>query len=427
MMKRSFVCIAVVLTTAWPAAVLGFFDSFIRDGVKPKDFERLTEKARRGRTHLARFGSGFFIAKNGYILTNQHVVDGAAEVVVVHEETAYMANVVAKSKEKDLALLKIDLLPKATNGVYHIDKLPTVPFFELSDGCTVGQTVYAIGFPEGQILGFEPKVTRGIVSSMTGYKGQTDNFQMDATIDSGNSGGPIVDEYGCVAGVSVAVAHDVSPAANYGINMETVFKFLPKYVKYSRRTRVRALSARKLVANSKEALVLVLNYMQGACERITRTETDVADVKEREDEVKIRKLMLDARMCKLKREWKDLKEITDSILANVGEYGEVREWNDLARDELGLHLVIIAEADERDVPATIKPICGFKEDFAVCGKPVHLYGGLEKRGFPVEARLDYEDDEWLWRGDLKCRYDWHGTKEIRVVMRRTGKKKEMSK
>ena len=422
MKKHLSVYLPLGLITAWPVIGQGFTDSFIRDGVKPKDLDRLTEKARTGRTHLSGFGSGFFITKDGYILTNCHVVEDAVEIVVLHGVTAYQANVAAKNKERDLALLKITLLPRATNGVYVIDGLPIVPFLELSDGCRVGETVYALGFPKPKVLGFEPKVTRGIVSSMTGFEGQADNFQMDASLTGGNSGGPIVNEYGSVAGVSVATAHRASISANYGINMESVFKFLPKYVKFTKGVSGRKLSADKLVAKSRDALVLVLNYGQGACERIVRTETDVADVKARESDTRFRKAMLDARMCKLKKEWKDLKDITDWILDTRGEVGDVREWNDLACEELGLHLVIVAEADGRDVMATIKPISGFKEDFAVCGKPLRLYGGREIRGFPVEARLDYEDESWVWRGELKCRYDWRGTKEIRVVMKRTGKK-----
>ena len=427
MKKHLFLYLPLILITACPAIGWGFIDSFIRDEVKPKDFERLIESARAGRTHLSAFGSGFFITKDGYILTNQHVVEDAAEIVVIHGEIAYRANVAAKNKKRDLALLKITLLPRATNGVYVMDGRPTVPFLELSDGCRIGQTVYALGFPNPKVLGFEPKVTRGIVSSMTGYKGETDIFQMDASLTGGNSGGPIVNEFGSVAGVSVATAHGASISANYGINMESVFKFLPSYVKFSRGVPKRNLSAERLVAKARSTLVLVLNYGQGACERIVRTETDSADVRSRESDTRFRKAILDARMCKLKKEWKDLKDITDWILDTRGEVGDVREWNDLAREELGLHLVIIAEADGCDVMATIKPICGFKEDFVVCGKPVRLYGGRENRGFPVEAQLDYEDEGWVWRGVLKCRYDWHGTKEIRVVMKRTGKKQEVAK
>lgn len=76
------------------------YDSFIRDDVKPADFNRLTESARRGQTHLAALGSGFFITKDGYILTNHHVIDGAKEIVVIRKGTAYRADVVAKNKEQ---------------------------------------------------------------------------------------------------------------------------------------------------------------------------------------------------------------------------------------------------------------------------------------------------------------------------------------
>lgn len=415
-------CLLANWMVAGPSAGDGVVDSFIRDGVKPQDFDKLTQSAKKGRTHLAAFGSGFFITKDGYILTNQHVVEDAAEIVVVRNDIAYRAQIVAQSKERDLALMKINLFPRGTNGVYVVDGIPTVPYLALSDGCRIGQTVYAVGFPRPRELGFDPKVTRGIVSSLTGYKGQKDNFQMDATIAGGNSGGPVVDEYGNVAGVSVASAHGVSLGANYAVNMETVHKFIPSSVDITRGTAGRVLRTEKVMAQVVEALVLVLNYGEGACERITRTETDAYDVRAREADTRVRKAMLDARMCKLRKEWKDLKEITDWILDVRGEVEDAREWNDLARDELGLHLVIVAEADGHDVKASIKPICGFKDDFVPYGKPVALYGGHEKRGFPVEAQLNYEDEKWIWRGELKCRYDWRGTKTLRVVMKRVGKK-----
>ena len=421
-MNLLLACLLANWMVAGPSAGDGIVDSFIRDGVKPKDFEKLTQNAKRGRTHLAAFGSGFFITKDGYILTNHHVVEDAAEVVVVRGDVAYRAFPVAQSKKSDLALMKINLFPRGTNGVYVVNGIPTVPFLSLANGCQIGQTIYAIGFPNPEILGFEPKVTRGIVSSLTGFRGQKDNFQMDAALTGGNSGGPVVDEYGNVVGVSVATAHRASLSANYAINIDTVRKFIPKAIKFTRGNAGRALKTEKVIARVTDATVLVLKYGEGACERITRTVTDADDVRAREDDTRIRKAMLDARMCKLKKEWNDLKEITDWILDSRGEVGDVREWNDLAREELGLHLIILAEADGRDVTASIKPICGFKEDFVPCGKPVRLFGGRDRRGFPVEAQLDYEDDEWIWRGELKCRYDWRGTKEIRVVMKHIGKK-----
>lgn len=422
-MKLLFAYMLANWMVAGPSGGSAILDSFIRDGVKPEDFPKLTESAKMGRTHFAGSGSGFFITKDGYILTNHHVVENAAEIVVVRGDIAYRARIIEQSKKSDLALLKINLFPRGTNGVHVVNGIPTVPSLPLSGGCEIGQTVYAVGFPKGRLLGWEPKVTRGIVSSLTGFMGQKDKFQMDASIAGGNSGGPVVDEYGHVVGVSVACAHGVSLAANYAINVETMRKFIPSGVKYILGTPGRVMRTERMMKKAIESTVIVLNYGEGACERIVRTLTDADDVRNREDDTRIRKAMLDARMCKLRKDWKNLKQITDWILDSRGEVGDAREWNDLAREELGLHLVIVAEAGGRDVRASVKPICGFKEDFIECGKPMCLYGGRDmRRGFPVEAQLDYEDDEWMWRGELKCRYDWRGTKEVRIVMKHVGKK-----
>ena len=73
-----------------------------------EDLETLTPKSKEKKTHLAGFGSGFFITADGYFMTNNHVVDGAEEIVVLYSNKTYMASVVAKSKDKDLALLKMD-------------------------------------------------------------------------------------------------------------------------------------------------------------------------------------------------------------------------------------------------------------------------------------------------------------------------------
>ena len=397
-------------------------DSFLRDDVKPDEFPRLTENAKRGRTHWACYGSGFFITKDGYILTNHHVIEDARELVVVWRKTAYLADVVAKNKELDLGLLKINLFPRATNGTYVVNGIPTMPALELSDDCKVGQTVYAIGFPEAEILGYEPKMTRGIVGSISGRKGRKGFFQMDAMITHGNSGGPVVNENGLIVGVAQGGSPDISQNYNYAVNMESVRKILPKNVNVTWGVPGRRIAPEKLAKKVIDSLVYVLNFKEGACEQITSTVTDPDDVRKRENATRLKKAMLDAKWCKLKKEWKGLLGITDWILDTQGDVGDARAWNELARDELGMHLIVVAEADGHDVDATIKPICGFKEDFVKCGKTTALYGGESKRLFNVEALLEYEDDEWCWGGELKCRYDWSGTKEIRVVMKKKGKK-----
>ena len=401
-------------------------DSFIRDGVKIADFPTLTAKAKDGKTHYAGQGSGFFITDDGYLLTNHHVIENAAELVVIKDGCAYMADVIAKNAKQDLALLKINLFPRATNGEIVVSGLPRVQPLQKADrqGCQVGQTIYVIGYPMVSAQGLEPKVTRGIVSSMSGFKGETDKFQMDAAIQGGNSGGPVVDEWGRLVGISVStliVPGEKAENVNYAIKLDEVVKFLPKSVKMKTSVSLKRKSTEKMIAEVLKSTVLILNYQQGSCGKITES-TEADDAIVRENVTEMRKCVLAAKMRKLHREWKELKEITDYVLKKYGEVDEVKEMNDLARDELGLHLVIVAEADGHDVDATIKPICGFKEDFVKCGKAAALYGGESKRLFNVEAILEYEDDEWCWGGELKCRYDWSGTKEIRVVMKKKGKK-----
>lgn len=408
----------VVLVTALCACVGAahgaIVDSFLKDNVEPKDFERLTAKSKSGRTHLSCSGTGFFITKDGYLLTNQHVVDGAEEVVIIYGKTAYRADLIKKSRKQDLALLKVNLFPRVKDGVCSEER-PTVELLSLSSDIQVGQSIYAIGFPETSILGYEPKVTKGIVSSLSGIKGREDWFQMDAMITHGNSGGPVADAWGNVVGVA-SNGVGLSDNYNYAIKVSEVQKFLANSVQVSHGYKGKRISVEKMTHRVIAAIVYVLVYKEGACERITHTEVSGTDVQAREQQVAVRTAMLNAKMCKIKKEWGDLKQITDWLEATGNSSKEMRELNELARDELGLHLIIRAEADGRDVSATVTPICGFKEDVVVCDREVALYGGKQIRGFPVEAKLRFEDEKWVWEGDLKCPYNWRGTKEVRVVL-----------
>ncbi len=414
-----FVCSAVV-----GASSNEFIkDSFIRDNVTPKDFPTLTQRAKAGRTHLASSGSGFFITSNGYLLTNHHVIENAAEVVVVTGNTAYRADVVSKSKDKDIALLKINLFPKAINGVYHMttNGIPKIPFLSFMTYSEVGMEIYAVGFPRAGVLGWEPKVTRGIIGSLSGSGETSDMMQVDLSIDHGNSGGPIVDEYGFVVGMAT-FGYSLRANHNFAVKAKTMEAFL-RSADISPRKGVakRRPSARKMLKNVKKSLAIILNYGEGACTQIKETKVDENDSQKRERATQIKKAIIDARLCKLRKEWDDLKKITDRLLETVGEVEDVKEMNDLARDQLGLHLIVRAVADGQDVEAKIIPICGFRDEHLKCGKPLALKGEA-RRNFPVEATLKYEDAEWEWKGKLSLTYDWQGTREERVELKHVGKK-----
>jgi serine protease Do len=160
-------------------------------------------------------GSGFIINPEGYILTNNHVVSGATEIMVkLAEGKEYKAKLVGKGDERyDLALLKID--PGK-------DRLPFLAFGD-SDTLEVGDWVVAIGSP----FGLAKTVTAGIVSAKDRVigAGPLDDFiQTDASINPGNSGGPLFDATGLVVGINTAI-HAAGQGIGFAVpvNMAKVF------------------------------------------------------------------------------------------------------------------------------------------------------------------------------------------------------------
>ena len=141
-------------------------------------------------------GSGFIISQDGYIVTNNHVIQNADQVrVKLRGSKDFIdATIVGRDTETDLALLKID----PPNG-----ELPTLPFGD-SDKAEVGQWVIAIGNP----FGLDHSVTAGIISAkgrIIGSGAFDDFIQTDASINPGNSGGPLLNMDGEVVGINTAI------------------------------------------------------------------------------------------------------------------------------------------------------------------------------------------------------------------------------
>jgi serine protease Do len=139
-------------------------------------------------------GSGFIIHKDGYILTNNHVIDGAKEVrVKLSDARSFTAKVVGQDAKTDIALLKID----------GAGNLPVLPLGD-SDALQSGEPVMAIGNP----FGLEQTVTTGIVSAtgrVIGGGPYDDFIQTDASINPGNSGGPLINAKGEAVGLNTAI------------------------------------------------------------------------------------------------------------------------------------------------------------------------------------------------------------------------------
>ena len=136
-------------------------------------------------------GSGFAVSSDGYVITNHHVIDGCEKVVLHTKGKELPVTIVTYDPQNDLALLKGDFSPKTV--------------FPLSNNRPeLLQDIYVAGFPFGDMFSTSVKVTKGIISSLTGLGNNFSNFQIDAALQSGNSGGPILDDLGNVVGVAVA-------------------------------------------------------------------------------------------------------------------------------------------------------------------------------------------------------------------------------
>jgi serine protease Do len=163
-----------------------------RNGGQPKDGGPAGPRTRK-ETGL---GSGVIISSAGYILTNNHVIEGADRVKVrLFDETEYVATVVGADKPTDLAVVKI----KAKVG-----KLPTLPLGD-SDKLRIGEWVLAVGNP----YGLSHTVTTGIISAKgrknTGINNYENFLQTDAAINPGNSGGALMNLSGELIGINTAI------------------------------------------------------------------------------------------------------------------------------------------------------------------------------------------------------------------------------
>jgi S1-C subfamily serine protease len=177
---------------------------------------------RRGPSgQLVSTGTGFYVTATGHVLTNSHVVGGCSAVAYVRPNGQRVPlRLVAEDEENDLALLR----EEGATGT------PAMPFRAAAEPMRAGERVVLIGYPvRNQLGGYN--VTEGLLSSLRGLRGDQTNFQYTAPTQPGNSGGPVIDEYGTVIGVVVAQLDKLpedrrAQNVNFGIQGKTARIFL---------------------------------------------------------------------------------------------------------------------------------------------------------------------------------------------------------
>ena len=158
-------------------------------------------------------GTAFFISPKGHLISNNHVVESCkSDPNIIYRKEELKVKISARDKKLDLALLKAEIRPLnylkiSKSKAQKLDK------------------IYVAGFPLGKSLSDDLKFTQGIVSSLKGFEDNTNQIQIDAALNPGNSGGPIVNTNGKLLAVAVSGLTE-SQNINFGIKSKSVKDFL---------------------------------------------------------------------------------------------------------------------------------------------------------------------------------------------------------
>jgi S1-C subfamily serine protease len=204
-------------------------------------------------------GTAFFVASDGKLVTNHHVVSGAQRIeVVLNEEETFEARLLHDDPINDLAILEVDAVrpPLRLRSEHGLDK---------------GDEVFTLGFPVPSLQGSESKATFGHVNALSGVAGDERYVQIDVPTQPGNSGGPLFNRRGEVVGVvtatldprqTITTAGYIPQNVNYALKAEVVYAMLRENLPSAPvPTRVRHGATppiQELVARAEESVVMVI-------------------------------------------------------------------------------------------------------------------------------------------------------------------------
>jgi len=198
------------------------------------------------------FGTGFFVSKEGHILTNNHVVKGCRRITSQNGE---LLQLVARDTGLDLALLKAHGGP------------PQIAVFRTGAPLRLGDSVIVFGFPLPGVLSAQGNLTTGVLSATAGLQDDIRHIQITAPVQPGNSGGPLLDSSGHVVGVVVSkldvlkiadVTGDLPQNVNFAINWAEVRTFLDEQaVPFSRDLSLKTIPTSDIAARAAQYSVAI--------------------------------------------------------------------------------------------------------------------------------------------------------------------------
>lgn len=220
-------------------------------------------------------GTGFAISKNGYILTNYHVIylnnrNSVGDLFRVYqiingEAIGYNAKVVSTDYVNDLAILKID--DSTFKG------MPVIPYKIITRTIEKGTDIFTLGFPRYDIQGLETKVTKGIIIAQSGFSGEVGHYTISAAIDHGSSGGPLFDSDGNIIGITdrgvstedsklLKNAPAISTSQFYAIKASRILPMLDglPIIELSEKNTISELAFPKKVSQLEKFVFLIATY-----------------------------------------------------------------------------------------------------------------------------------------------------------------------
>jgi S1-C subfamily serine protease len=194
------------------------------EDIKKKDEKPIVEKPKKkepkkqtpddNKIVAAASGTGFFVSKSGHIISNHHVIEGCDTTKLTFKGKEVVADVLAVDKMNDLAILKANLVPEK---VYPV----------ATEDAGLLEDIIIAGYPLGKKVSAAIKTSKGSVTALAGYGDNYSEFQTDAALNQGNSGGPIMNQKGNVIGVAVANYGKKAgvESFNFGIKSSTLKTF----------------------------------------------------------------------------------------------------------------------------------------------------------------------------------------------------------
>jgi S1-C subfamily serine protease len=204
-------------------------------------------------------GSGAIVSTQGLVLTAAHVVAGANRVQVYTVLGMRDAKVLRVDEANDIAILQI------ADGSY--PALPIAP----PRLVRLGQVVATIGFPNMEVQGFSPKVTRGEISSLNGIGDDPRSWQISVPVQPGNTGGPLLDENGNLVGIiqskpsleAARTTNDLPQNVSYSVKSSYALALLDPYLNDTSQAAIHSDVAPRfedMVAKAQQSVVLILVY-----------------------------------------------------------------------------------------------------------------------------------------------------------------------